>query len=95
MSYFKCLHKDFGVDLFALKVSNSTDLINEKKIPLFYKECILGLQELYRKGEVIADYKDQMIWCHNKFHLNDKPIVLKHWSQSGIRYPGDLFTGGL
>ena len=27
MSYFKCLDKDFGVDLFALTVSNSTDLI--------------------------------------------------------------------
>ena len=46
ISYFKCLDKDFEVDLFALRVSNSTDLINEKKIPLFYKECILGLQEL-------------------------------------------------
>ena len=78
MPYFKCLDKDLGADLFALRVCNSTDLINEKKILLFYKECILGLQALYRKGEVIPDDEDQIIWCYKKFHLNGKPIVLKH-----------------
>ena len=36
--------------MFALRVNDSTDYIKQKKIPLFYKECILSLQELYRAG---------------------------------------------
>ena len=94
LSYFKCLDKDFDIPLFALRVTNATDLVNGKKIPLFYKECILALQELYRKAEDIPGDEDQIIWCHHKFHLRGKPVVLKHWSKNGIKFFSDLFSNG-
>ena len=84
-----CLDKKFDIKFFALKVTNSTDLIKQAAIPIFYKECILAFQELLRKsGE---DNKYSIAWCNDRFILNGKPIALSHWSRDGLKSVHDLY----
>ena len=54
------------------------------KIPAFYKECILNVQELLRKGQTISDDQDEILWSNNKFKFNDEPLTFNHWSQQSI-----------
>ena len=94
MKYMECLDRDSGFKLFALRVNDSTDSIKQKKIPLFYKECILSLQEIYRTGEIIPDNRNEFIWCNSKFQFKDSPLFFKHWSQQGIAFVTDLVKNG-
>ena len=75
-------------------MNDSTDSIKQKKIPLFYKECILSLQELYRTGEIKPDNRNEIIWCNSKFQFKDSPLFFKHWSQQGIAFVTDLVKNG-
>ena len=58
MKYMECLDRDYGLESFALRVNDSTDSIKQNKSPLFYKEYILSLQELYRTGGIIPDNRN-------------------------------------
>ena len=94
MKYMECLDRDSGLKMFALRVNDSADYIKQKKIPLFYKECILSLQELYRAGEIIPENRNEIIWCNSKLQFKDSPLFFKHWSQQGIAFVTDLVQNG-
>ena len=57
--YFECLDEKCNEEMFALKCTDSTELISECGIPLFYKECILYWQEL-KRCEKVHEPKDIM-----------------------------------
>ena len=80
----KCLDNRFNVEFFVLRVYNSSKILENVKIPSFYKECIECFQELCRKGKkrTIND----IIWCNNELIFNCEPLALSHWAKSGILY---------
>ena len=82
--YLECLDKEFGIKMFALRASVCSDLINGMEIPTFCKECILNLQELFRKGGIIPDIQDEISWGNNKLKFNNAHLIFKHWSKQGI-----------
>ena len=94
MKYMERLDRDSGLKLFALRVNNSTDSIKQKKVPSFYKECILSLQELYRTGRIIPDNRNEIIWCNSKLQFKHSPLLFKHWSQQSIAFVTDLVKNG-
>ena len=92
-NYLRSLDNDFDIDFFALKVTDSADLIKRTKIPEFYKDCILYFQELLRIASV--RHENEIVWCNNKFKFNGKVFQFKHWSNQGIRLVGDLYSNGV
>ena len=92
-NYLRCLDSQFKVKFFALKVTDSTDLIDKAKIPLFYKECLKYFQELSRIAKVIE--AEELLWCNHKYLLNRKPISFKTWSRDGILCPSHLYSRGI
>ena len=91
-NYLRCLDSQFRVKFFALKVTDSTDLINRAQIPAFYKECLIFFQELCKIAKVSET--EEIIWCNNKYLLNMKPVFFQHWSRDGIIRPSHLYTRG-
>ena len=79
---------------FALRANECSDLINKMEIPDFYKECILNLQELFRKGGIIPDHQDEILWGNNKLKFNNAPLTFKHWSKQGIHCISDMIKNG-
>ena len=92
-NYLRCLDNQFRVKFFALKVTDSTDLIDKAKIPQFYKECLKFFQELSRIAKV--NETEELLWCNHKYLLNRKPIAFKSWSRDGIIRPSHLYTRGI
>ena len=64
-NYLRCLDSQFRVKFFALKVTDSTDLINRAQIPAFYKECLIFFQELCKIAKVSET--EEIIWCNHKY----------------------------
>ena len=93
MKYMECLDRDSGLTVFVLRMT-PTHSIKQKKIPLFYKECILSLQELYRTGESIPNSRNEIIWCNFKLQFKNSPLFIKHWSQQGIAFGTVLVKNG-
>ena len=89
-NYLRCLDNVSGVQLFALKVTDSTDLLKEVKIPQFYKECIMHFQELCKVSQVRQE--NDIIWCNAKFLFVRKPLKFVHWARSGIVKVSDLYS---
>ena len=92
--YLECLDKELGIKMFALRANECSDLINKMEIPEFYKECILNLQELFRKGGIIPDNQDEILWGNNKLKFNNAPLTFKHWSKQGIHCISDMIKNG-
>ena len=92
-NYLRCLDSQFRVKFFALKVTDSIDLINKTRIPLFYKECLKYFQELVRIAKVSE--VEELLWCNHKYTVNGKPMTFKHWSRDGILRPSQLYTRGI
>jgi exonuclease III len=88
MSHFKCLDTDFGIRLFNLRTTDTSDLLKKKNIPNFYRECILNFQELSRKAEISDG--NNILWGSHKLRFNGKPFFLKHWSQCGVKSVSDI-----
>ncbi len=95
MSYFSCLNKDFDIELLALRITDTSDQINKKNIPLLYKDCILYFQELYRKVKVFKNSTPEIIWCNHKLQFNGKPLAYKHWAKSGIKMINDIIGNSI
>ena len=93
-NYLRCLDNKFDILFFSLKVSDSTELINNKnmRIPTFYKECIQAFQELNRLA--LESSINEIAWCNDKYKFRNKPLTLKHWAKSGIKLVGDLYEEG-
>ena len=91
-NYFKCLDKKFGIDLFSLKITEATDLVNGSDIPKFYKECLIYFQELIKISRI--NISEELLWCNHRFRFNNKPISLSHWSRDGITRASQLYTNG-
>ena len=89
-NYLRCLDNISGLELFALKVTDSTDLMKNADIPLFYKECIKHFQELCRISQVRPE--NDIIWCNTKFVFVRKPLQFVHWARSGIVRVSDLYS---
>lgn len=70
---------------FALRVSDTDNLVKDKHIPLFYRDCIHYFQELNRKSKVLDTDKPEIIWCNHNVKFNGKPVMFKHWAKSGIK----------
>ena len=92
--YLGCLDKEFGIKMFVLRANECSHLINKMEIPWFYKECILNLQELIRKGGIILDNQDEIICGKNKLKFNNAPLTFKHWSKQGIHCISDMIKNG-
>ena len=88
-NYLRCLDNISGIELFALKVTDSADLLNNVNIPRFYKECITHFQELCGVSQVRPE--NDIIWCNNKFKFVRKPLQFVHWARSGIVRVADLY----
>ena len=88
--YLRCLDNISGLELFALKVTDSTDLLKDVSIPYFYKECIMNFQELSRVSQVRPD--NDIIWCNSKFVFVRKPLQFVHWARSGLVKVSDLYS---
>ena len=90
ISYLKCLDRDFCLDYFALRATDCKELIEKKNIPQIYKECILSFEEFCRRGKIVQDGDDEILWCNNKLKFYGKPLTFKHWAKSGIIYLSDI-----
>ena len=91
-NYLRSLDNIFDIDFFALKVTDSAELVKKAKIPEFYKECILCFQELMRIGSIRQE--NEIIWCNDRFRFNGKVLQFKHWSTRGLKLLGDLYEDG-
>ena len=91
-NYLRCLDNQFGIKLFALKVTDSRDLIRRAKIPQFYKECIIFFQELNKIARV--SLKEELIWCNDKIRFRNKPLTFFHWARDKIFRPSQLYKNG-
>ena len=91
-NYLRCLDNQFGIKLFALKVTDSRDLILKAKIPKFYKECVIFFQELNKIARV--NLKEELIWCNNKIRFQNKPLTFFHWARDNILRPSQLYRNG-
>ena len=89
-NYIRCLDNKFDIELFSLKVTDATDLIDKATIPQFYKECLKFFQELLRIAKV--SQSEEILWCNHKHTFNGKPLSFGHWSKSGIRKPNQLYN---
>ena len=92
-NYLGCLDNMSGLEFFSLKVTDSTDLMNDIKIPKFYKECIMHFQELCKISQ-LRDEND-IIWCNSKFTFVRRPLNFIHWSRSGVIKVSDLYTNNV
>ena len=92
-NYFRCLDKQFGINLFSLKVTEATDLINKSNIPKFYKECLIYFQELIKISRI--NISEDILWCNHKFRFNSKPLSLPHWSRNSLTRASQLYTNGM
>ena len=88
-NYIRCLDNRFDIEFFSLKVTDSTDIIEKSKIPLFYKECIKFFQLLMRIAKVRDD--NEIIWNNDRFLFLNRPLSFPHWSKSGIKTVSDLY----
>ena len=91
-NYLRCLDNVFGIRFFALKVTDSSDLIKNAMIPRFYKECIDYFQELCRIGSIRHD--NEIVWCNDKYKFRGKTLSIGHWSRSGFKLIGDFYENG-
>ena len=91
-NYLRCLDNQFSIQFFALKVTDSTDLIKAANIPQFYRECILFFQELSSIARV--NFKEEIIWCNHRLKFRGKPIYFKHWAKDGILRPSHIYKNG-
>ena len=87
--YMCCLDNSYGIEYFALLVTDSSNALEKCKIPVYYRKCILAIQELNRKG--CKEFKNSIVWCNDKFRFNGKVLEHKHWSKDGIRYLSDIY----
>ena len=92
-NYLRCLDNLSGMELFSLKVTDSTELMKDIRIPQFYKECIMHFQELCRISQVRNE--NDIIWCNKKFTFVRKPLKFIHWARSGVIKVSDLYTNGI
>ena len=92
IKHLKCLDKKFNTEFFALRAYDSTSLLKNKNIPLFYRECIEYFQELNRKGKL--ETCNDIIWCNNRLLFNGEPLNFAHWAQSGILRRRDIIQDG-
>ena len=91
-NYLRCLDNQFGIKLFALKVTDSRDMLKKTKIPRFYKECIIFFQELNKIARV--NLKEELIWCNDKIKFKNKPLTFVHWARDNILRPSQLYRNG-
>ena len=92
-NYLRCLDNQFGIKFFALKVTDSCDLIKKAKIPKFYKECIISFQELLTIAKL--ESREELIWCNKKIRFRDKPLSFAHWARDKILRPSQLYRDGI
>ena len=80
--YLRCLDNKFGVEYYALKVTDSSDIISDQNIPQFYIECINYFQKVCREGRSLKH--EDIIWSNQKYRFKDKSLIYHHWLTSGI-----------
>ena len=89
-NYVRCLDNLFDIEFFSLKVTDSSELIDNAKIPAFYKECIRCFQELLRLGRV--SHRNNILWCNHELLFLNKPLCFTSWSKSGIKTISDVYS---
>ena len=88
LKYLCCLDKMYGLKFFALRVTDSTNELEKVKIPVYYKKCILALQELNRIA--LVKNGNDIIWCNHDIRFNNHVLEYSHWSKSGLLCVSDI-----
>ena len=87
-SYFKVLDSRFKIQYFAIFADDSSDLILQSEIPLFYKEVILAFHELCKKGKQCLS--NEPLWYNSKINHRGKSLCYMNWVNSGICFLSDI-----
>ena len=91
--YFCCLDNMYGLKYFALRVTDSSEEIRKCNIPIFYKKCIIALQEL-NKFALVKNEND-IIWCNDDIRFNKHVLQYRHWSKAGLLRVSDIISNGM
>ena len=87
-SYFKVLDSRFKIQYFAIFADDSSDLILQSEIPVFYKEVILAFHELCKKGKQCLS--NEPLWYNSKINHRGKSLCYMNWVNSGICFLSDI-----
>jgi hypothetical protein len=60
--------------------------------PLFYKEMLVFFNECKKINtlDYLNDVLKEPLWSNNKVLFKNKPIFIKSWLKSGLRYVNDI-----
>ena len=91
--YFQSLDKDFAEQYFLLKAVVPDEIIEELKIPLFYKQCIKSWQQAIRNQEyssVKQEILAERLWYNHNIAINGQMLANKTWAKAGVHIIGDI-----
>ncbi len=92
LSFMSNLDKKYQTEMFILRVNDVRRIMDDLRIPAFYKECIECIHELYRHRKINDKY--EIIWFNNMIRFNGDVLNFRHWSKSGIVYISDVVKNG-
>ncbi len=91
--YLKSLDKMYQEEYFLLKAMVPESIINNLKIPEFYKQCIKSWQELIKKEEQPSTKEDilnERLWYNEKLKVKGQMLSNTTWANFGVKKVGDI-----
>ena len=81
--YVKTLDNEYGIPMFALNVTDTSDVKKIKEIPIFYQEMITAWQQFKGLEEVECEksVKEQYLWCNKSIQINNKALQDLGWAK--------------
>ena len=87
---FKCLDDAMNTPYYALRVDKSPQL-EAMEITGFYKDCILALQELNRKGRKGIN---GFLWGNCNLLYQNRVLEFRHWASKDLHRISDIVREG-
>ena len=88
--HFSCLDNGMSESFYVLR-ADETPSLSKIKIPKFYQDCILSIQELNQKGRHSTN---TMLWGNHNLKFNGSVLEFPHWAIRGIRRIGEIYQNG-
>ena len=95
--YLKCLDEKYNEEYFALRATNTDEIVEKQNIPKLYKECIKAWQKVRKEGstdEEVNCIMEQFLWCNDKIKIKNTVLEDEKWSQAGIKRVKDIVDYG-